>query len=139
MSDMSIVDFYEEYVSNFLTLINFHQDDDFFEDWNERQDAVFSVIERRYSKDPEQYEEMHNKYSKEFSGELFDYVKNHIAINYPEFFKSRIGILNRIIGSNPNYVSQSGMKVSNSLTFEDYYNNYLIAIEQLAVIDSTDK
>ena len=140
MMDDRLYDFLEEYLTIFLELINYNLDEDFFEQLNDKQNMVFGLIDKRYEGDLDRKNTQLNNYTKELKNDLFDYVKHQIAETNPGFFNSRINELNSLLNENKNFAGQVGMRVgmeNYSLSFEDYYNNYMIAINKLADINDT--
>ena len=121
-------DFCNQYVAEFLAILNYPIDDytiDLIEKY--REEAIYE-IEKQF-KNTSHYnliiEETNNDYDKQ----LFDYIKTKVADIDNQFFNERINSIRKILVNNNDYAIRLGMNV-NATKIDDFYENYLIALER---------
>lgn len=131
---METLDFCFNYVTAFLILLNYADDDtneiDRIED---SRDECIESVERLELPD-EQKKKLIDDYNKSFDKRIFSFIKEEVADKDPEFFQAGISKLKELLTSNAENAKSLNMILDNgSLTIEDYYKNYLIAFNYCLV------
>lgn len=125
---MDTLDFCFDYVTAFLILINYADDetDDMGGIEDSRDECILNV--QRLELSEEVKKKLIDDYNKSFDKQIFAFIKERIADEDPKFFQTGINKLKELLNNNQEYAKSLNMTLNNgNLSIEDYYKNYLIA------------
>ena len=125
---INIIDFCANYVTMFLNLISYSENNDIDLIEKNREECISNVESLRLSDDVKK--ELINGYNTSFDKQIFNFIKTDIADEDPEFFKTGIDKLRELLNNNQESAKRLQMVLpSNNSTIEDFYHNYLIAFK----------
>ena len=127
---MDTLDFCFNYVSTFLILMNYADDsaDEMNLIENSREECLETVSRLELSES--QRKKIIDEYNKSFDSQIFDFIKRKIADEDPTFFQEGINKLKELLNNFKEYAKSLNMTLDNGkLSIEDYYKNYLIALD----------
>ncbi len=119
-------DFCFQYVSEFLTMVNYPIDNNISLIDKYHEEAIMNA-KRKLGSSP-YINSIIKEIDDDYNRQRFDYIKENVADVDMPFFNERITNMKRLLIQNQTNAVKLGMKISPA-TIDDYYNNYLIALE----------
>ena len=121
------------YVNAFLSIIEYANEDNSFNLIEKYRNEALFKVNQVYGNTP-----FHDKFLKnindDYDRQVFDFIKENVADDDPEFFNERINYLKALLAKNKDYALRLGMTMP-ALKIDDYYSNYLIALKRTLQVD----